>query len=206
MKRFRAIALLVSVLVTPLMLPAQDIAVNLVEFDDGFNSYVYAYVRAETNPISQIDERGITFGRDPLLVFACINGTLAVAYRFDTELLGEDNVVRVEHRFDDERAAAAQMWSNLIDPTAAAEMNAAALMLTGDSAGANPVFDMFANMTLAAQIPREFAAEFLSGAEAAKQLTMRVTDPFDGETHIDVFPLTGFASVMRRIRETCKVD
>ena len=204
MKRFKSIAALVCVLVMPQTLWAQDGTVKLVKFDDGFSSYVYAYARAEADPVSQFDGRGIIFGRDPVLAFGCVNGTMTVVYRFDTELLGEDNAVRVEYRFDDQSATEAQMWNNLLDPIAEAEMDAAALMFTGDSAGANPVFEMFASMALAAQIPSESALGFLSDAQVAKRVTIRVTDVFDGETHTDVFPLTGFGSAMGQMTEICE--
>ena len=185
-------------------LPAQTDATKLVEFDDGFSSYVYAYIRAETNPIANIDELGsITFDRDPVLMITCVNGAVVVVYRFDAVLAGHDGAVRVQYRFLGQPASESQPWPLIADAASAAETDIAIAMLTGQSEGANPLAEMMANMGLAARVPEDRAVEFLAGAEDADQVTLRVTDPMDGEEHTDVFGLVGFSDSARTMRERC---
>lgn len=181
---------------------AEHAAIQVVESDDGMTSWVYAFVRTEAGPVESIESTGIAFGRDPILLFACMEGEVVVVYRFDTELLGDDeNTVWVQQRFDEQRGGKRQSWPSLLDPWAAREFEIGLAAMGGDSA--NPLIQMFAALTTAAKMPAKATAEFLEAAGVAAQVTLRVTDPADGETYTDVFSLTGFAEALGSVRQGC---
>ena len=205
MKRLIMQALLAAVISAPQIFVAQAEplpgTVRFVEHGDAMASWVYAYVRAEAGPILEIADESISFDRDPALMFVCMGGEVAVVYRFDTELIGEDNAVRVQFRLDEQRSTKRQMWSLIQDPNAAAEAQVATAVLGADPA--NPILQMFPSMGTAAKMPTESATDFLRTARAADRVTVRVTDPADGETHIDVFPLNGFSAAIDRVTSAC---
>ena len=175
--------------------------VQLVEHDDGMVSWVYAFVRTEQGPILDIDARGVSFGRDPNLVFACLDGNVAVVYKFDTSMLGEDDAVRVQFRFAEKPSSERQAWPLNHDPRTKAEMEVGLAALGADSA--NPLLQMIAGTSDAATMPSEHTADFLEAARAASQVALRVTDPLDGETHMDVFSLLGFGEAIDQVIQRC---
>ncbi len=189
----------------PHVLPAQDAeplgGVRVVAHDDGMESWVYAFARADVGPISDIDGRAISFDRDPSLLFLCVDGQVTVVYRFDTELYGENEAVQVQYRFDDRPASEREAWPLVFDPRATAEMEAGVAALGADSA--NPFLQMMSSMSDAASISAASRDAFLQAAMDAAQVTVRVTDPVDGETHTDVFPLVGFAQAIDRVTARC---
>jgi hypothetical protein len=207
MTRFGYCAVLTMLLAVPRALTGQDTApaadVRIVEFDDGMSAHVYAYVRAASGPIVGIDERGITFNRDPALLLVCLDGAPSVVYRFDTGLLGEDGAVRVQYRFGGAPSPAAQLWPVVRDPTLEQEMEMGVAFLAGESASDNPLLQMFGSMVDAARVPPESVEEFLAGATKADEVTLRVTDQTDGESHTDVFPLRNLSEAAARVREAC---
>lgn len=198
----RQVALLVA---APAGLMAQTEGlrgVRLVEYDDGMVSGVYAFARAEMGPILSIDERGILFDRDPSLLFVCLEGKIAVVYRFDTDLLGENDAVRIQFRFAEQPPSEARAWPLNHDPRTAAEMEVGVAALGAESS--NPLIQMFSGMADAARMPPEYTPEFLHAARAAAQVTLRVTDPVDGESHMDVFSLMGFGEAIERVTQRCQ--
>ena len=90
----------------------------------------------------------------------------------------------------------------VIEPTAASEMEAAVAVMGVDEG--NPLLEMFGALALAAKLSGEAVETFLSEAESAERVTMRVTDPLDGETHTDVFSLEGLGDAIERVRAGCR--
>jgi hypothetical protein len=188
--------------------PQEPEGVKLVRLDDGMSESVYAYARAEGGILQQIDGEGIVFNeRDPALVWGCVEGELIVAYRYDTGLIGENNTVSIRIRFDTEPASGAQFWPKLGVSTGAEELGLA--MLTGsdsidteDSAFLDAMFDA---MAIAAVMPSESVEAFLASATNAEQVTIRVTDQLDGETHTDVFLLSGLGDALSNVRRACQL-
>ena len=177
--------------------------VRFVEYDDGMVAWVYAFVRAEGEPVEVMEGKGIKFGRDPVLLLSCLERQVTVVYRFDTELVGDDDgAVWIQTRFDTQPAAERQSWSPILDPWAAKEMEMGLAALGADSA--NPLVQMFMQTATAASMPSEVTLDFLEAAGQAAQVTIRVTDPVDGETHTDVFPLRGFAEAVAALQQRCQ--
>ncbi len=174
--------------------------VRLVEGEDT----MYAYLRAETEPILDIDDRTIEFNRDPVLMFVCSDGEIDVVYRFDTVLAGKNDAVRIRLRFDDQRFSKRQMWTLARNPTA--EMQLEVVMATLGADVANPLFQMMSHASDAARMPRKYTSDFLEAARAANRLAVRVTDPIDGESHTDEFPLQGLGVAIDRLSQGCKVQ
>ena len=196
-----AVALLIA---APQILLAQTQgppgSVQLVEYDDGMVSWVYAFVRAEAEPVMAIEGKGIMFARDPVLLFACMGGEVVVVYRFDIELMVDDeNAVWIQHRFGEQRASERQAWPQVIDRRTTSELAAAAMII--DSA----FVQMVSGLATAARMPAEYTAGFLEGAGAAAQVTVRVTDPVDGATYTDLFPLLGFGEAIGQVTQRCTV-
>ncbi|UCG84881.1 MAG: hypothetical protein JSW71_13115 [Gemmatimonadota bacterium] len=186
---------------------AQQEGVRLVRLDDGMSEAVYAYARAEGGVLQQIDAEGIVFAdRDPALVWGCITGDIVVIYRYDTGLIGEDNTVSIRTRFDTQPASATQFWPKLGTTTGAEELGLA--LLTGaDSLEAeeDTFFGaMMDAMAIAAMMPAELVEGFLASAARAERVTIRVTDQLDGETHTDVFALSGLATALEGVRDACR--
>lgn len=211
MSRFYSLVVAALLAAGPQASVAQDDAspdgLRVVHFDDGMSSTVYAYVRAEAGPILQIDDRGIVFNRDPALLLACLDGEVAVIYRYDTGLVGENDALRVQHRFAGQPSSETQLWPMVKNPVAEAEMELGIAVLTGaDSAErqGNPLLEMLAGMREAARIPGELTGGFLSAGAAAEKVTVRVTDQVDGETHTDVFPLAGFSEALEAVKAACR--
>lgn len=207
MKRLTIVVVIALLLTMPHSLVAQgehpSSGVRVVEFDDGMSSWVYAFVRAEqTGPVLGIEDDRIMFGRDPLLMFACMGGEVAVVYRFDTELYrDDDNNLFVQYRLDEERATKKRGWSAVPDPSFASQMQLGLAAMGADSA--NPLVQMASEIAMAARMPSQYTAGFLEAARAATKVTLRVTDPLDGETHTDVFPLVGLTEAIESVKRSC---
>ncbi len=170
--------------------------------EDEMDSWTYAYTRADGGPILSMDDRGLVFGRTPHLIFVCSAGEVDVIYMFDTELIGEEGTVLVQSRFDTRPPSSAEQWPLVVDPTSAAEIEAAVVAM-GVEEG-NPFMEMFAEAAVAANLKGEAAETFLGEGGNAERVTMRVTDQFDGETHTDVFSLAGLSDAVEQVRATCQ--
>jgi hypothetical protein len=191
----------------PRLMRAQADAVRIIRLDDALSPATYAYVRADGGVVDRVDDRGIVFSdRDPALVWACMSSALVVVYRFDTELLRENNTVQVWYRFDEQPTSPMQSWTMLKGMTQAQLEVAAALLAGADSTdvAANPLAQAMRRAAVAAQMPRDLTESFLAAARSARQVTLRVTDPMDHETHRDTFLLTGFARALDVLTGECR--
>ncbi len=195
------VAMWLGIMLAPLSLAAQS-GVRVESHDDEMESWTYAYTRADHGPVLTIDDRGITFGRSPCLIFLCTAGGMEVVYCFDTELIGEAGTVLVQSRFDSRQASKPEPWPTVVDPSDEGGLEAAAAAMGVDET--NAFLEMFGSTVRAAGLSGEDVEAFLTEAASAEQVTMRVTDQFDGETHTDVFSLEGLTDALEQIRATCE--
>jgi hypothetical protein len=205
MKSFGLVGSYALLLAVPALFAQQEhspTAVRVVEFDDGMSSWSYALARGSVGPIVNITDDGISFGRDPLLVFVCMGGEVAVVYRFDSELFRGDEGVFVRYRLGEQSPSERVAWLHVPDPVFAAQFEVGIAALGADSA--NPFLQMYATTSTATRMPSGQTAGFLEAATEATEVTLRVTDAMDGETFTDVFSLIGLTEAIGAVKRQCQ--